>query len=246
MEIILGLLLGVTIGATGVGGGTLVAPALILFLGYAPRSAVATALIYSAAVKLLVSAVYLIKHQVDFRVLTYLLVGGVPGAVIGAMALQRLANLKADQWVVCGVGAIVTISALFKLICPPAILQKNQDRHQLLSLGAFPIGLEVGFSSAGSGALGSLLIFHLTSLSAPTVVGTDLVFGMVVSIVGGGIHSLSGNCDWSTLGRMIPAGILGTLAGVHISSKLAPGALRKAVLVCVASVGIMLLTKGFQ
>jgi len=69
MQIVIGLVIGVAIGSTGVGGGTLTAPALILLLGYSPRIAVATALLYSAVVKIGAAVVYLSRQQVNFRVL---------------------------------------------------------------------------------------------------------------------------------------------------------------------------------
>jgi uncharacterized membrane protein YfcA len=83
MEVVIGLLIGFAIGATGVGGGTLMVPALIFLLGFQARTAVATALLFSTCVKILGSGVYFWHRKVDIRTLAYLLYGGLPGAIIG-------------------------------------------------------------------------------------------------------------------------------------------------------------------
>jgi hypothetical protein len=79
MEIALGLLIGIVTGATGVSGGTHTVPALILLIGYEPRLAVATALIYAVAVTVWVSLAYILKKRVNFRILAYVFAGGIPG-----------------------------------------------------------------------------------------------------------------------------------------------------------------------
>src|SRR5262249_2455627 len=116
MELLIGLLIGIAIGSTGVGGGTLTAPALILLMGYSPRVAVATALVFSAVVKIGASVVYLTRRQVDFRVLGRLLIGGLPGAALGALALQGFRTTKANDWILFTVGMIVASSALINLM----------------------------------------------------------------------------------------------------------------------------------
>src|SRR5262249_11347680 len=107
-----------------------------------------------------------------------------------------------------------------------------------------PIGVESGFSSAGSGALGTVVLFNLTALTPAVVVGTDLVFGMLVSTVGGGIHAFSGSCDWNALAKLIPGGVIGCLIGARAGRSLPAITLRKAVLACTAFVGVSLLWKG--
>ena len=249
MEFLIGLVIGVAIGSTGVGGGTLTAPALILLMGYSPRIAVATALLFSAIVKIGASVVYLARHQVDFRVLGRLLIGGLPGAALGALALQRFRSTKADGWILFSVGMIVATSALINLMNMTkqkreAITERRNNRLNLIPMFSLPIGIESGFSSAGSGALGTLVLFNTTALAPTVVVGTDLVFGLLVSSVGGGIHAYAGSCDWNALGKLIPAGIIGCLIGARAGRSLPATTLRKAVLACTAFVGVSLLWKG--
>src|SRR6478609_7246411 len=90
MEVLLGFVIALAIGLTGVGGGVITAPALILFLGMPPVEAVTTSLIFAACIKLLIAPTYLFRKQVDFRILALLLAGGLPGVVAGSYFLQRL------------------------------------------------------------------------------------------------------------------------------------------------------------
>jgi uncharacterized membrane protein YfcA len=95
MEIVLGFLIAVLIGLTGVGGGVITAPALILFLGVSPAESVGTALLFTAIVKLVAAPVYLARKQVNFRILGLLLAGGLPGVLAGSYFLARLSK---SQW----------------------------------------------------------------------------------------------------------------------------------------------------
>lgn len=213
---------------------------------YEPRQAVATALVYASAVKLWASAVYLYKKQVNFRILGYLLAGGVPGAVIGSIALDRLKVAHADDWIMFIVGLVVTFSAVMGILKPGRKGRTEDSPKPLLSLFAFPIGLESSFSSSGTGALGTVLLFRLTSMVPAGIVGTDLAFGLVVCAIGGTIQVTSGNGDWHALARLIPAGIVGSIIGILVGNRLPTKVLRIAILIAATSIGLTLLVKGLQ
>lgn len=244
MEIAIGLFIGFAIGCTGVGGGTLTAPALILFLSLPPRASVATALLFSAVVKIAASGTYLLRRQVNLRVLVYLLGGGLPGAVAGAVMMGHLKGSKSEQWILAVVGVIIAASAVSGLTIDRAGKRGPGERLHLLSPFALAIGLETGFSSAGAGALGSIMLLNLTSLAPVVVVGTDLWFGLITSATGGMIHAFAGFCNWIVLAKLVPAGIAGSIAGATLSPKLPAKALRTVVLLCAASVGILLVVKA--
>jgi uncharacterized membrane protein YfcA len=246
MEIAIGLLIGVAIGATGVGGGTLTAPALVLLMGYPPKVAVATALIFSAVVKIWASGEYLVRGQVNFRVLAWLLCGGLPGALLGAVMLEKLNVARANEWILIGIGAVVLVSAVSSIFNLRRGPRNESSRLHLLPLFTVPIGMESGFSSSGTGALGTVLLFRFTSLSPTAVVGTDLVFGMLVCGIAGVVHAASGTCDWHALSRLIPAGIAGSMIGVRICSALPTRTLRRSVLLGAAAIGLSLLVKGME
>src|ERR1700719_915001 len=105
MEILIGLVVGFVIGSTGVGGGSLTAPLLIMVRGFQPRIGVATALVFSALVKVCVSGVYVWRRQVDLRALAYLLGGGMPGAAVGALLVQQVRENSLEGWVLAAIGA---------------------------------------------------------------------------------------------------------------------------------------------
>jgi uncharacterized membrane protein YfcA len=107
-----------------------------------------------------------------------------------------------------------------------------------------PVGAEVGFSSAGSGALGSLALLGLTKLDAAKVVGTDLAFGFVLSVVGSGIQIFAGNYDPAILVKLVIGGALGAIAGGLLAMRLPSRPLKWALAVWLAGLGIQLFFRG--
>jgi uncharacterized membrane protein YfcA len=243
MEILIGLVIGFAIGTTGVGAGTLTAPALILVVGLSPRTAVATALIFSTAVKVWASAFYAFRRQIDFKVLGHMLIGGIPGALSGALFLQHLRNRTFDTWIMGTVGALVVITSVSSMLYAGRRAQ-TAPRLNSLPILTLPIGLETTFSSAGAGALGTIVLFNFTALAPAVVVGTDLLFGLLVSAIGAAVNIIAGNYAWIILVKLVPAGIVGTLAGSSVARKLPSQTLRTVVLLCAASVGVVLLYKS--
>jgi uncharacterized membrane protein YfcA len=243
MEFVIGILVGFMVGATGVGGGTLTAPLLVFALGFPARTAVATALLFSSFVKVTASSFYLWQRKIDAQVLIYLLCGGIPGAVIGSLILERLNNKNSEAWMLLVIGIIIVISASSSLFGFNSSGGDAKPRIYLLPFLSFFIGSETGFSSAGSGALGTIVLFNFTTLTPSLVVGTDLVFGLIISVLAGGIHSRS--CDYAALYKLVPAGIVGAIVGARASLRLPVKTLRKAVLLCIILVGALLLRKGF-
>ena len=112
MEIALGFLIAVAIGITGVGAGIITAPVLILFFHVTPAYAVGTALAFGVAVKLLVVPMQLFRKQVDFRVLGYMLAGGLPGVLIGSAILSKL-NVPSRQGILyAALGSTIEVPTL--------------------------------------------------------------------------------------------------------------------------------------
>ncbi len=123
MEIVLGFIIAVAIGITGVGAGVITAPVLILFMHVTPAHAVGTALAFSVAVKILVVPMQIYRKQVDYRVLGYLLAGGLPGVLTGSYILAKLNTKGAQGFLYAALGATVVIMAaanLYRLWLKPA------------------------------------------------------------------------------------------------------------------------------
>jgi uncharacterized membrane protein YfcA len=239
MAYTLGFLIAIAIGLTGVGAGTLTTPLLILALGVPARIAVGTSLIFGAVVKIITSPVYMARRQVDWRTLSYMLIGGVPGVLIGVSILRNV-NGKAITGVI---GATIVVVGIFNLFRPSP--ENRRDKTTWLALIALPIGTEVGFSSAGAGALGALSLLSLTKLPAAAVVGTDLVFGLVVSLIGGGVNAALGTLDRAVLFQLLAGGVPGAIAGAYMAGRLPSKQLRMGLSGAMALLGANLFYRGF-
>jgi len=248
MEIALGFIIAVAIGITGVGAGVITAPVLILFMHVPPVRAVGTALAFSVAVKILVVPMQIFRKQVDFKILGLLLAGGLPGVLAGSIILAKL-NTRGSQGILyAAIGSTVAIMAalnLYRLWRRPAPTGAQNHSRWLPAL-ALPIGAEVGFSSAGAGALGSLLLLWLTPLTAARVVGTDLFFGLCLSLVGSGFQLTAGNYDGQILARLVMGGIVGAFAGTYLASITPQKAFRVVLSLWLISLGIQLCWSGVQ
>jgi len=242
MELALGFVVGIAIALTGVGAGSLTTPLLILLLGLPAKDCVGTALIFGAIVKLVAAPVYWARNKVSWRTLAYLLAGGLPGVLAGSFFLHGVGL----NWVLVIVGFTIMLVALLNLFHFRSKLNPiRTDRARWLGLISLPIGAEVGFSSAGSGALGALALMSLTRLDAAEVVGTDLCFGLALSLVGGGIHAAFGAVNLPVLLKLSIGGIAGALAGSMLASRMPSRPLRLALSIVLVMLGAQLCWKGF-
>ncbi len=246
MPVALGFVIALAISLTGVGAGSMTTPLLILFLRVPPAVAVGTALTYGAIVKIISVPAYVYRRQINFRVLGLMLAGGIPGVLGGSVVLSSLKGGAYESWLYATLGILIASTASFTLYrtLKPRRNRVERDRSSVLPLLALPIGAEVGFSSAGSGALGSLLLLGLTKLSAAEVVGTDLCFGLILAAVGSAFHLGAGNYDAALLLQLAIGGILGALTGSILAGRIAPLPMRLAVLVMLVILGTQLALHG--
>jgi uncharacterized membrane protein YfcA len=246
---LLGFAIALTIGLTGVGGGTLTVPVLVLFLGVGAPKAVGSALAFSALVKIPACLVYVRRREVSLRVLGWLLLGGLPGVFAGSLGIAALAGSGAQAVILAVVGVTLAVTSSFNLLSllrPGPGNVPGRDRLRALPLLAFPIGAEVGFSSAGAGALGTLVLLQCTTLAPAAVVGTDLLFGLTVSALGGGLHLGLGNVDAVLLRDLVIGGIPGALVGARLASALPARALRVVLLGWLVCLGADLAARGLH
>jgi uncharacterized membrane protein YfcA len=239
MEILLGFAIAVLIGLTGVGGGVITAPVLTLFLGISPGESVGTALIFTAIVKLVASPLYAWRKQVDYRILGLLLLGGLPGVVAGSFFLRRMNVLERRGPMLGLLGGTIILMAIMNLyrLFSSRHAASGRDHSRWLPLIALPIGAEVGFSSAGAGALGSLALMTMTPMSAAQVVGTDVLFGLGLSLAGGGISLGAGNYQGALAIKLALGGLAGAFVGANLLSVLPSRPLRVALSLWLVSMG---------
>jgi uncharacterized protein len=246
VAILLGFAIALAIALTGVGAGSMTTPLLILLLRVSPPEAVGTALTFGAIVKVASVPGYALRRQVNLRVLSLLLVGGLPGVIGGALLLNQLKRGPYQGYLYAVLGTVIAGTALFNLhrTFHPKPGAADNDRSRLLPWFALPIGAEVGFSSAGAGALGSLLLLGLTRLTAAEVIGTDLCFGLGLSAVGSIIHLSAGNYDPSLLFKLVTGGLCGAVTGSFLAGRIAQRPLRVALLLVLVILGCQLALQG--
>ena len=246
MPFIVGFLISLAVGLTGVGAGSITAPILILFFAISPAESVGTSLIFAALIKLVVAPMYLMRKQVNGRVMLLLCAGGLPGVLLGVYLIGVLNAKHYERALFVLLGTTIATMALYS--CYRALqrgrLAKGVDRHGWLPAIAAGIGAEVGFSSAGAGALGSVALLNLTSLTPAEVIGTDMLFGLVLSVVGGGFNLSAGHYDATLLWKLTAGGVLGVLMGANLSAVLPARPLRVGLAVWLSLVGAQLAWKG--
>jgi len=241
MDFVIGFLIAVVIALTGVGAGVITAPLLILFLHVPLEIAVSTALAYSAIVKLIVVPVQVVRGQVNYKVLGLMLLGGLPGVVIGSMLFKHVAAHGPKQVLMFALGAIILFTSgwhIYKHFRPTGIARPVTDRSKWVGLLMFPIGAEVGFSSSGAGALGTVALLGMTNLTAPQVVGTDLAFGLAIALAGTGVHMVGGHYAGAILIKMALGGVVGGVVGSGFAPKIPNRALRLALSIWLTVIGL--------
>ena len=240
MEYLIGFVIAVFIALTGVGAGTITTPLLMLVLGVPPGIAVSVGLTFSAAVKLVLLPAQIWRKQVSWRTLAYMLVGGVPGVLAGAFLLHRFVDAGAKHLVNGTLGVVLVFTALWQIIFsfrPTETRTEPRDRAHLLPWLMLPVGAEVGFSSAGAGALGSAALLSLTSLAPAQVVGTDIAFGFLTSLIGSGAHWFAGPVDTALLTHLVAGGVIGAVVGTMMASSVPKRPLRFALWVWLLVIG---------
>lgn len=249
MEYAIGFVIALFIALTGVGAGTITVPILVLFLNVPAGIAVGIGLTFAAAVKAILAPAQIVRGNVAWRTLGYMLLGGVPGVLLGSLLLRHLITAGSANLLNAILGAILVATASWQILYSFRSMEENRrtrDRSPLLSWLMFPVGAEVGFSSAGAGALGSAALLSLTPLEPAQVVGTDILFGFVVSLIGSGAHWFAYAANTELLLHLIMGGIAGAIGGVLVSSHVPRRPLRFVLWVWLLILGGDFLFNSYQ
>src|SRR5271167_1623969 len=233
MQLAIGFLIALAIGLTGIGGGSFTVPALVLIVGLPAGAAVGTAFVYAGVLRLIATPFYLAGKNVHGRYLWLLVQGAVPGLLIGTYALRVMSAQARSPVVVILLGLLLAASSSITFasrIQNPGFAKKNSRWLPWLAL---PIGVEAGFSSAGAGALGTVLLLNYSELTPPEVVGTDILFGLVLAVLGSAFHWKFGSIAGPTLVRLLEGGIPGVVIGCLLAKRV-PARKMKAVIALIA------------
>ena len=249
-----GFLVGLVVGVTGVGGGSLMTPLLVLFFGVSPATAVGTDLLYAALTKTLGGWVHSRNGTVDWKVLGLLSLGSLPAALITIALLKYLAldekTLRSLVTGVLSVALLLTAAALLLKDSIKKIAQRNDGtvyelHHRHLSAATvatgFVVGSLVAISSIGAGVLGTVaLLFLYPRMAASRVVGTDIAHAVPLTAVAGIGHMALGTVDFMLLGSLLLGSLPGIYIGSHLSAKVPENFLRPILAAMLLIIGTRL------
>ncbi len=231
---------GILVGMTGIGGGALMTPLLVLFIGTSPLTAVGTDLAYGAITKTVGAFKHWQQKTVDLALSSWMALGSVPAAIGGVYVVgvlrKRYGGHEFDEVMLyllaaaIGFTGVVTLArAIFlkQLIARERDTIEMRGRHKIAAvLLGLSVGFVLGITSAGSGsliALGLILIFRL---SPYRVVGTDVFHAAILLGAGAIGHVIAGNVDYWLAGTILIGSIPGVWIGSHMSIRLPAGTLR--------------------
>lgn len=246
-----GFLVGLVVGVTGVGGGSLMTPLLVLIFGISPATAVGTDLLYASLTKSLGGWVNAQRGTVDWKVVGLLSLGSFPAALITIALLKYLAldekTMRSLVTSVLSVALLLTASALLLKGRIKKIAQREDGtvyelHHRHLSAATIITGIIVGtlvtISSVGAGVLGTVaLLFLYPRMPAVKVVGTDIVHAVPLTAVAGIGHLALGTVDLVLLGSLLLGSLPGIYIGSHLSAKVPEAVLRPVLAIMLLIIG---------
>jgi uncharacterized protein len=251
-----GLGVGILVGMTGIGGGSLMTPMLILVFGVTPVTAIGTDLAYAAVTKTVGGYKHLRQKTVDITLSSWMAIGSVPAAIGGVYVLGLLEDWLGrdfEEAVIAILAGALLLTGAATLI--RAFLKRMHERERETiemerrhKVAAVVLGLCVGFvlgvTSAGSGALIAVGLILLFRLSPTRVVGTDVFHAAILLWAAGLAHVTAGNVDFGLAGTILLGSVPGVWLGSHWSVRVEPAVLRTTLAVVLIGAGLALLIKA--
>lgn len=247
-----GFLVGLIVGVTGVGGGSLMTPLLVMFFGVSPATAVGTDLLYASLTKTVGAWVHGKRGTVNWEVVGLLAMGSLPAALVSILLLKYLAldeqTLRSLVTSVLSVALLLTAAVLlFKE--PIKKLARRRDgtvfelHHRYLPPATIATGVVVGalvtVSSIGAGVLGTVaLLFLYPRMAAVRIVGTDIAHAVPLTAFAGMGHLALGTVDLVLLGSLLLGSLPGIYIGSHLSAKVPENVLRPVLAVMLLVIGL--------
>ena len=232
-----GFAVGALVGMTGVGGGSLMTPLLILLFGVHPATAVGTDLLYAAATKTGGSLVHGYARSIDWRVVRRLASGSVPATLVTLAVLSHF-NLSGDaaRNLITLVLSAALLATAFVLVFGEAIVAAYRARVAELDpqrtarntvLVGVLLGVLVSISSVGAGAIGVIaLIMLYPQLPMARIVGSDIAHAVPLTLIAGTGHWMMGSVDWHIMGSLLVGSLPGIFVGSYFAVRVPERALR--------------------
>ena len=253
LSVLSGFVVGLLVGLTGVGGGSLMTPLLILVFGTEATTAVGTDLLYAAVTKTAGSIAHGRKQNVDWAIVRRLASGSIPGAMMTVAALYALGirGGTSPRLITATLGVALVLSAAAVLARP--WIRVMIDRHAgerrhwtapITVLVGFLLGTLVTLSSVGAGALGmTVLVILYPGVRLVRLVGSDVAHAVPLTLVAGIGHLLLGDVDWLLLASLLLGSVPGITLGSHMSARLPERVLRPILAAILVVVGARMLTR---
>jgi uncharacterized membrane protein YfcA len=248
-----GFVVGCLVGFTGVGGGSLMTPILVLMFGIAPSTAVGTDLLYAAITKSNGTLVHALNGTIDWRITRRLACGSVPASALCLLLLSWLGKAHdshaANGLITSALGFALLLTAgviLFRRWTQDYIarhtdgLTDSQTKVLTIALGAF-LGVLVTVSSVGAGAIGMTVLLALyPRLPTVRLVGSDIAHAVPLTLVAGIGYWFMGDVNWSLLASLLIGSLPGIALGSHLAAKIPDRVLRPVLASAMALVGAKL------
>jgi uncharacterized membrane protein YfcA len=241
-----GLAVGILVGMTGMGGGSLMTPILILLFGFDPKTAVGTDILHGAVFKSFGAVRHRMLGTVHARLALWMLLGSAPMSLVGVQiasgfgdgADSVMGKIVGAALILGGLGFVAKTFLSGKADDAPFLLA-TRDKAIALTIGAV-CGFVVGLTSVGSGTFFGLAMLLIYPLTARKIVGTDVFHAAALLWVAGASHLLHGNVDLHAMGWLLVGSIPGVLLGSQMSIKIPDTALRTGFAVVLILSGIKL------
>jgi len=232
-----GFFVGLLIGQTGMGGGSLMTPILVLFFGIHPATAVGTDLLYASATKTAGTLVHGLNHTVNWRIVARLAAGSVPATVVTLVAISHfdLSGPASGRIIGLVLGVMLLLTALslifrrqfLRLVGPQVERIPPQQAARLTIIVGVVLGVLVTLSSVGAGALGvTALLLLYPRVPMAVIVGSDIAHAVPLTLVAGVGHWWLGSVDWPLLTSLLAGSIPGIVLGSYLSAHIPDTVLR--------------------
>jgi uncharacterized membrane protein YfcA len=255
--ILFGLGVGILIGMTGIGGGSLMTPLLIIVFGVKPVTAIGTDLAYGAVTKTVGGIKHFRQRTVALRLSCWMAVGSVPAAIGGVYVLEAVERAYGGDFdsllltVVAGAVLFSGVATLVRAVFLSKLVERERrgfrltpkDKTVAVSVGVF-VGFVLGITSAGSGALIAVALIYLFRLVPTRVVGTDVFHAALLLWAAAAAHIVAGNVDYALAGTILIGSVPGVWLGSHWSVRLPTTTLRTGLGVVLIGAGLGLLSKA--
>ena len=255
--VVFGLGVGTLVGLTGMGGGSLMTPLLIIVIGTKPVVAVGTDLAYGAVTKTVGGWRHFRHGTVDMGMSGWMAVGSVPAAIGGVYVLEAIQSAYGKQFddvmltLVAAALLFTGVAVLARSIFLPSFIDKEKDRVVMTtrnkvaaaSLGVF-VGFVLGVTSAGSGSLIAVGLILLFRLAPKEVVATDVFHAAILLWAAAIAHVVAGNVDYTLMVNILLGSIPGVWIGSHLVTRIEASTLRTALAIVLVGSGLGLLSKA--